>query len=169
MAGLLSECTENCEFTYLNSSTPIVNSIDTTSLSAIVITGSGFESTPSLNTVRIGTVPCEITSSNETTLICSAGINSLGTHSFEVSVQDKGLATMNSNAQITFELSALSASPMRSTTGGGNLLNVTGSGFSANTTVTVDNNQCRVVHVTISLIQCVIPPSSTQSNKMVKL
>lgn len=120
------------------------------------------------NDVRIGDVACDVSSSSETEIICSAGLNPVGTYGFQVNVIHKGLATMSSDTAVTFHLNATSISPMKSFTGGGIILNVTGTGFSVNSTVTVDGNECQVIQPTsYSLIRCVVPSSATSMNKLV--
>ena len=79
-----SKCTGNCTFTWSDDVTPTVNSIDNTTLSAIVITGTGFSEQTQENIVLIGDVPCQVTAATTTQLTCSAGENSIGTYSFTV-------------------------------------------------------------------------------------
>lgn len=172
VAGILTKCTGSnngiCSFQWLNSSTPIVDTIDTTSLNAIVIRGSGFSNDTMNNAVKIGDVACDVSSSSETEIICSAGLNPVGTYGFEVNVMHKGLATMNSDATVTFHLNATSISPVSSFSGGGIILNVTGTGFSVNSTVTIDGNACEVIQPTsYSLIRCIVPSTVISMNKLV--
>ena len=57
-----------------------------------------------------------------------------------------------------------------SNSGGGYTLNVTGTGFSSTSTVTVDGNLCRNPTVTgSSLISCTVPPSAALSNAVVSV
>lgn len=88
-------------------------------LSAIRITGTGFDATTlSNNIVLIGSVPCSITSATTTELICAAGENPVGTYYFTISVLNKGLAQMSVNPTASFSLTASSLSPTSSGTGG---------------------------------------------------
>ena len=119
------------------------------------------------NVVLIGDVPCTITLATETHLTCAAGINSIGTYNFTVNVLGKGLAVMNAQADVTFHLNASSMNPVRSSTGGGVLLTINGTGFSVNTEVSVDGNHCRKVSSTYRMIECIVPPSDTPVNKEV--
>jgi hypothetical protein len=100
-------------------------------------------------------------------LVCEAGLNPVGTYSFEVGVLGQGLATMNADTTISFSFNAVSASPTTGSTGGGNKILVTGTGFGSSTTVTVDGNDCKVVGVSYFAISCIVPPSDTSSNKQV--
>ncbi len=74
-----------------------------------------------------------------------------------LNVANKGLALMKTTASISFQLVASSITPITGTTGGGNLLYINGTGFSMNSTVTVDGNECKLVKTTYSLITCIVP------------
>jgi hypothetical protein len=54
-------------------------------------------------------------------------------------------------------MEALFMSSTSGTTGGGNLLNISGTGFASNAIVTVDGNNCLIVTVNYSLITCIVP------------
>lgn len=137
--GISTACS-NCSFEWSASATPVVNSIDVSTKSAIVIAGTGFSETLTDNIVLIGTTPCNVTSATAVQLVCAAGLNPVGAYSIAVNVLGKGLATMNSNTQASFALIATSISPVSGSTGGGNLLQINGTGFSSMSTVTVDGN-----------------------------
>lgn len=74
---------------------------------------------------------------------------------------------MNSNTQATFSLTAEAISPLSGSTGGGNLLRVNGTGFSNQSTVTVDGNNCKVKSVSYFTITCSVPASDAASNTQV--
>lgn len=126
--------------------------------SAIEITGSGFDaSTASNNVVLIGETICAITSATATNIICAAGENPVGTYGFTVKVLGKGLAIMNSATTVTFALTATTTYPVSGPAGGGNTMTVSGAGFTSNTSVTVEGNDCVVTRATYSLIECIVP------------
>lgn len=135
--GISTACS-NCTFEWSADATPVVNSIDASTNSAIVITGTGFSETLAHNVVLIGTTPCNVTSATSVRLVCAAGLNPVGAYSFKVNVVGKGLATMNSNTQASFALAATSISPVSGSTGGGNLIQINGTGFSSMSRVTID-------------------------------
>lgn len=164
--GISTACS-NCSFEWSQEATPVVTSIDASSNSGIVIDGTGFSETISDNIVLIGRVPCNVTSATTTQLICSAGLNPVGTYSFTVNVLGKGLATMNSNTQASFALTTTSLSPSSGSTGGGNVLQIEGTGFSSLSTVTVDGNSCQIKEITYFKITCIVPPNATPINKQV--
>jgi hypothetical protein len=62
-----------CNFQWLQSSTPVVTNIDTSNKQAIVLTGTGFDSTNQNNKVLLGDVPCTVTNSTSTQLVCTPG------------------------------------------------------------------------------------------------
>jgi len=94
-------------------------------LNAIVISGSGFDSVNLQNNlVYIGSVLCTITQATSTQLTCSNGLNSIGTYSFTVNVLGSGLAVMNSNPSVTYQLTTTSLSPSSSGVGGRLNLNI---------------------------------------------
>lgn len=163
-----SKCSD-CSFSFSNLATPTVTTINADTLSAIVITGTGFDPEPTGNLVLIGQVPCTVTAATTTQLTCSAGQNSIGTYSFTVNVLSKGFATMNSATTAQFQLTATAVAPGTGSTGGGNVLNITGTGFSGNTTVTIDGNPCKVISATYALIKCTIPSNPTETNKNVDI
>ena len=88
-------------------------------MSAIRITGTGFDTTtPANNIVLIGKFLCTITSATSTQIVCAAGGIPVGTYSFTISVLNKGLASMSVNPTVTFSLSLTSLTPESSGTGG---------------------------------------------------
>ncbi len=166
IADIATKC-DNCTFEWLQSATPTVSNIDASSLDSIQITGTGFDTTTDNNLVLIGDVPCRITSATSTLLVCAAGENPVGTYSFKVNILGKGLARMSTTATATFSLTASSVTPTSGSTGGGNVLTITGSGFSKSCRVTVDSNECQIISVRYGQITCKSPSSNTQANKQV--
>ena len=87
-------------------------------MNAIVLTGSGFDPLPENNIILIGSTPCAVTQATTTQLTCSAGQNPFGTYYFTLNVVNRGLAILNVNPSVTFQLTATSISPTSSSTGG---------------------------------------------------
>ena len=72
--GIPSKCSADCSFQWLSSLTPIVNLIDSSNLSSISLTGTGFDSLNiSNNEVFIGNTPCAVTLATSTVLYCTPG------------------------------------------------------------------------------------------------
>jgi len=105
----------------------------------------------------IGNIPCQVTYSSINQLNCTPGPNPAGTYQFSVNVIYKGLAIMNVNTSLSFNLTASQIYPNYAGTGGGLPLNITGVRFNSNVTVTVDYIDCPVVFTNYSLITCVLP------------
>jgi hypothetical protein len=82
----------------------------------LTITGTGFSTTPSSNTVIIGASgSCTVSAATATSLTCTIAAAQAGTYSIQVNVAGKGLATGSSNFTVTVPLQVSSISP---TTGG---------------------------------------------------
>ena len=76
MINEIQSVCHDCTFEWSNASTPVVDGINADSISAIQITGRGFDSIePINNLVLIGNVPCNVISSTNTSITCSAGTN----------------------------------------------------------------------------------------------
>lgn len=169
MNNILSKCSNSCTFEWLPSATPIVETIDTSSLEAIIIRGSGFETEPLKNIVLIGKVPCQVKTATEAEIVCSASENTAGIYNISVNVIGKGLALMKDSSSVTFQLEATSITPKAGYTGGGVTLSVFGTRFSLNSTVTVDGFKCRTIFANFTCIKCIVPGNPTEVNKEVDI
>ncbi len=153
-----SKCASDCSFEWKSEATPVVDSIDTTNIDAIKIYGSGFDSrTLENNVVLIGEVRCSVLTVTDSLISCKAGSNSIGTFGFSVVVLGKGKAVMNSDTTIEFGMSVEGFSPQSGSSWGGNFLRVNGYGFSENTRVMLDGNECIVVNATFRWVDCIVP------------
>ena len=155
--NILAKCESNCDFEWLESSTPNVNSIDKTNPSSIILTGTGFSTVPENNIVKIGETLCTVTSATETQLTCTPENGPVGVYTFSLNVLEKGIARINSADTYEFLLTGIDVSPSIGGTGGGLKVNITGSGFSNKTQVLVDGNSCNVLFSSYNLIICEIP------------
>ena len=166
----------SCDFSWSESLNPIVNTIDTSSRASIIITGSGFSNDSKNNLVKIGRTPCSVTASSPTQIACTPGNGPVGVYNFTLNVLGKGWATMLSSATFEYALIVSSFSTSKSNsnsnrkrrslgsantggTGGGTQLNILGEGFSDNTRVTLDGNDCAIQASNYSSIQCLTPPN----------
>ena len=87
----------------------------------LTITGTGFSTTASLNTVIIGASgSCAVTTASATSLTCTIAAAQAGTYPIQVNVAGKGLATGTSSFTVTVPLQVSSISP---TTGGAGEIN----------------------------------------------
>lgn len=157
--GINSMCTGTCDFEWSSASTPTVTSIDTSVATSIKITGTGFDSVKiENNIVKIGDAVCNVISATSTLITCSPGPSPTGTYSFSINILGKGLAQISASTRtFSFSLTTTSFSPSSSLTGGGVELILLGSGFSSNSVVTVDNNNCEIKSWTFGQINCIVP------------
>ena len=72
---------------------------------SIVISGSGFSSEPTNNTVTIGGVSCAVTASTTSSVTCDIGVGPFGAHKIEVKVVRKGNAK-HTSGDVTFSYDA---------------------------------------------------------------
>jgi hypothetical protein len=111
VGGYPSQCQSTCDFQWLSAQTPTVSSVSTSGMT-ITIAGTGFSTTPSSNTVIIGTSgTCTVTSATATSLTCTISAAPAGTYSIQVNVAGKGLATGTSSSSVTIPLSITGISP----------------------------------------------------------
>ena len=113
---------------------------------------------------------CTVTSATATSLTCTISGAPAGTYSVQVNVADKGLATGTSSFSVTIPLQITSITPTQGGAGGGYTVNITGTGFSSTSTVTIGGNVC--ANPTVSnfvLIICTVPPTTAVSNTQVSV
>lgn len=170
VGGYPSKCVgdNTCDYQWLSSQTPTVTNIVQSS-STLTITGTGFSTTANDNKVTIGTSgTCTVTSASSTSLTCTISAAPAGTYAITVNVLDKGLATGTSSYTASVTLQVTSILPVQGGAGGGYQLNVTGTGFSESSTVTVGDSLCTdSIFVSFSSITCTVPPTSALSDTQV--
>jgi plastocyanin len=170
VGGYPSLCSGNnsCDFQWLSSQTPSIVSVTQSGMS-LTITGTGFSTTLTSNTVLIGTSgSCTVLSSTTTSINCRISNAPSGNYSVGVNVTGKGFASTSTNFIANIPLQITSISPNQGGAGGGYTLTVTGTGFSSNAKVTVDNNICSNPIITdFSLITCTVPATAAISNSQV--
>ena len=89
----------------------------------LTITGTGFSTTASSNTVIIGTSGvCTVTAASATSLTCTISAAPAGTYGIQVNVADKGLATGTSSYTVTITLQVSSISPSQGGAGKSNTI-----------------------------------------------
>ena len=93
-------------------------------------------------TVMFGSVPCNITSSSNTSIQCQVPLHPAG--SVPVKVHVDGLGNSNTNIMFEFELVLSGISPGESGFGGGRNITLTGSGFSVTDSVRICNETCHI-------------------------
>ncbi|CAF5141615.1 unnamed protein product, partial [Rotaria magnacalcarata] len=156
------------QFQWSSLQTPTISGLTQTGMT-VSISGTGFSSVPESNIVLIGTInSCVVTSATSTSIICTIGNAPSGIYNVNVDVVGKGLASSSGNVSVTIPLQVLSFSPSQGGAGGGYQLTIIGTGFSSNSTVTVDNNECSNLQVVnFSSITCIVPATTAMSNQQV--
>ena len=163
MNNIPSSCSKRkCSFTFSSPTTPSLITITPpkgTFGTEVTLTGSGFSfSIPEVN-VTIGRSVCPVTSSNLTTIKCTAGQSIGGSHEVVVKIANKGFAKP-SGGKISFhyQVSVSGVQPARGSIGGGTLVNIKGNGFgttSNDSCVTIGGSICNVFNSTVTEIWCV--------------
>jgi hypothetical protein len=113
VGGYPSQCSgsNTCDFQWLSSQTPTVSSVVQNGMT-LTITGTGFSTTPSSNTVIIGTSgTCTVTAASATSLTCTISAAPAGTYSIQVNIAGEGLATGTASSSVTVNLQITSITP----------------------------------------------------------
>ncbi|CAF1377186.1 unnamed protein product, partial [Adineta steineri] len=166
VGGYPSLCSDNtCDFQWLSSQTPTISSVTQNGMS-LTITGTGFSTILSSNTVLIGTSgSCTVLSATTTSISCTISNAPSGIYTVGINVTGKGYALESTSFTVTIPLQITSISPSSGGAGGGYTLTVTGTGFSQNAVVTVDNNICSNPIITnFSIITCIVPATTAINN-----
>ena len=162
VGGYSSYCSNpnnNCPFQFLLQQTPIMTSIVQAGTN-LIISGTGFGSTGESNIVLIGGKgSCDITAANVTSIACTISNSPSGEQEVQVNVVDKGFAINNANTTVTVPLTITSFQPSEGPAGGGFILTINGTGFSADTMVLVGEEFCIDGEIVkFSFISCTAPP-----------
>jgi hypothetical protein len=113
VGGYPSQCVGNgiCDFQWLISQTPSISSIAYNGMT-VIITGTGFSTTASENTVLIGsTGSCTVTTASATSITCIISNAPSGSYSVSVNVVGKGLATNTASSIVNVPLQITYFSP----------------------------------------------------------
>jgi hypothetical protein len=97
----------------------------------VTLSGSGFSSTLSDNTVLLGAAPCTMVEATVSSIKCTAGVGSIGSGAVTVVVSGTGISGVSAAPQFEYQLSVASISPSPAVFGfgGGNKITVSGTGF----------------------------------------
>ena len=175
--GVTARCIPSqCTFIYSKSDTPLINDIfprsffgDTSSIGLLFN-----NSLPPLPVnVTVGMYPCEITSiSNITASIgCTLGPIPAGPYTVRV-ITLAGEAMFTNSPLVSSAARLISLEPTTGSAEGGNIITITGYGFSSQTTnnrVVFDTQPCHIIYSSYSTVQCVAPSGSMGDNVTVAI
>ena len=169
---------EICNFVYSPRDTPSVTSVVPTGVrsgDAVTITGEGFGDSSPLVQVQLGDVRCDVTAVSDTSISCTAQGGSSGTKSVEVLISPIGRASVP-NLVVEYNVSIVSITPNSVSLGGGNVVNISGSGFLPNQCqnvssdcscndfmVLIDGEEADISYSSGTDIIVTTPPSSTRT------
>lgn len=83
-----------------------------------MVSGSGFSSVTSDNTVTISGVACSVTSATTTSITCTVGNGPIGTYPVIVNVAGKGDAEISGTVEFTYTADISGISPSSGSLGG---------------------------------------------------
>ncbi|GFN92114.1 fibrocystin-l, partial [Plakobranchus ocellatus] len=164
--GVPTRCREgeDCSYTWASSHTPTLSSIAPTTGSmgdSVVISGTGFSSTNSDNTVVIGTTDCTVTAATATDITCTLNNGPTGAANVRVNVEGKGQASGSVTFTYVTGVSGVTSTP--GSVEGGSNITLTGFGFTPDATVTVGGNPCSITSNSESEIVCVTPRAASHT------
>ena len=157
-----------CRFIYSPDHTPSVVSVvpDTiTEGTVVTLMGDSFGDEPE---VQFDDIECAVSNYSDNWITCTAGYGTVGPKHVQV-LTSTGYAAAG---MVNYTVRVSSVTPSSSSLGGGIVVSISGSGFTASpdtcgsgcsdtTMVTVGGEICVILHMDASEIQCSVPPSST--------
>ncbi|XP_048575327.1 fibrocystin-L-like isoform X2 [Nematostella vectensis] len=165
-------CSESL-FEFTSEATPTLTSVSPTNISAgneLTLTGTGFSTDCSKNSVLIGSTNCSVTTCSETEIKCTVGSGDGGVQTVRVIVEDKGNAQERSARKrrsvspshvpfttINVVPTVSDVSPNRGSTSGGTVITLTGQSFGttlSTVSVSIGGSACTVIEVSITSLRC---------------
>ena len=173
-------------FTYATCATPVVTDVApliSTVKDEITISGQGFSTTPTMNSVTIGAYyTCNVINSNETSISCLLDPDSMLPIDKPLTIvivvyipwiyipwydgPSNGIALneMAVNQSIVFYPIITNFTPTEGSFQGGLDLYITGSGFGTDTTVSIGGSNCVVNYLNYSNIICTVPAFDSEED-----
>lgn len=165
----------DCMYSYVTPKTAVVRDIPDRQIGQptkeITVNGSGFGTDAAAVAVSIGPTSCNITSMNDSLILCNVHGISAGSHKLHVYVHPHGDAWFSTSDTITGVPAITSVSPTKGSIHGGNEITITGNGFDPTyqrVTATLNGKTCAIKSVTFSSVVCVTPPGSGDHRVVVK-
>jgi len=159
-----------CEFDYREDRTPIITSVEPTSVSGptmVTVTGTNFLSQPA---VHVGPHPCAVSFWNSTSFVCDLDVMAAGRYYLKVRVPQLGFAAHPTDPEsaymIASELGLSSISPATGGVEGGVTVTITGYGFATNASgneVLVDSQPAHILNSNHTQLIFVVPKQGNVS------
>ena len=133
---------------YTTAATPVVTSLSPTTGKGgdiLTLSGSRLDPLPSNGEVEvlIGDVPCAVTSSAQSNVVCTLASHAAGSNNVGILVPGRGEAT-TTGISFQYSLNIAAVNPSQGGFGGGSLLRIQGHGFDNNAVITICGNECAV-------------------------
>ena len=164
-----------CRFKYDPATTAVVydilNKEIRSSAEQITIAGNLFGSDASKISVAVGPTACNITSVNNSHIVCMVYGAPAGTHKLHVYKSPSGAAWFNTSDTVQCIASVAGVNPNRGSIHGGTEISIDGVGFDptfGRVSVTVGGNQCNVKSVTYTKVICSTPAGTGSQNVVVR-
>ena len=169
---------DGCIYTYSEDHTPIVSSVNPTSVSGTVsarieLCGSGFDSTPEYNMVYVGEYQCETIEANETCIVCELDPLPAGSYDVRMKVcnltDDRcyGNARIENEARTITSMAVLTGvDPPMGSIRGGTEITISGLGFPNDpsiVSVAIGETGCAISSVSYDSLTC-MTSSNTAGN-----
>ena len=174
--GVDAICTlSQCAFVYSESDTPLVDDIFPNSFRDGSSIGLLFNNSlpPLPVNVTVGMYPCEITSISNITASIGCTLGPVPAGSYTVRVITPVGEAMFTDSPVVYSIAELiSLTPTSGSAEGGNIITITGYGFSSQTSnnrVLFGTESCQIIYSSYSTIQCVAPSGTMGDNVTVAI
>lgn len=152
-----AENTQQLNFTYVISATTVTPASGSTAGGqTITISGSGFGDRKENATVSLDGSPCDIISISMSQITCTTTAHAAGIVSVEISIDDSTVTISSAfEYDSSLDIQVSSLSPQIGSVSGGEVISISGSGFTNTTTVLVGGENCVIQSLTQAEITCV--------------
>ncbi|XP_052060298.1 fibrocystin-L-like isoform X3 [Mytilus californianus] len=148
-----------CSYQYKSDETPTVTGVTPDTISGsttLTISGTNFGTDTSAVSVTIGGEVCSVSAVTGTSITCTVPSAPVGDQTVNVNVASLGKAS--TTVVVTSSPTLTSITPSSGSTEGKTVVVIVGNGFVVNKTeVIIDGNQCEIVTVLLTSIECSTP------------
>ena len=154
-----AENAQQLNFTYVISATSVTPASGSTAGGqTITISGSGFGNRKENATASLDGSPCDIIRINMSQITCTTTAHAAGVVSVDISIDDSSVTISSAfEYDSSLDIQVFSLSPQQGSVSGGEVISISGSGFTNTTTVQVGGGNCVIQSLTEAEITCVTP------------